>query len=291
MNFIGKVCPYCQTEFKEGDDIVVCSVCEMPHHKECWIENKACTTFGCTGTIVGADQYAESTEKGNYCSKCGAAMEEDQKFCSACGSPVGASGEPHFKPSGSSVSTAAGTPQSNVPPVYTPPQYTRPPQYNNSYSGGYTASSSQNSAQNSTQDDPDLSAFIGSNQPTYIDKFNRMSIANSATSWNWCAFLFGTNWFVYRKMYGIAAAYYGISFVLSFIPHLGRLLSIALSICAGIFGNYFYKQHVDSELRVAKSMDDYNKAAYIAKKGGTSVPALIIVLVIIFIINMILQGL
>ena len=62
MDFIGKVCPYCKTEFKEGDDVVVCSVCEMPHHKECWIENKACTTFGCTGTIVGAEQYIDDTK-------------------------------------------------------------------------------------------------------------------------------------------------------------------------------------------------------------------------------------
>ena len=69
MDFIGKICPYCKTEFKEGDDVVVCSICEMPHHKECWIENKACTTFGCTGTIVGAEQYAEAVDNKTFCSK------------------------------------------------------------------------------------------------------------------------------------------------------------------------------------------------------------------------------
>ena len=51
--FIGKTCPYCKTPFQEGDDVVICSVCEMPHHKECWVENRECTTFGCTGTIQG----------------------------------------------------------------------------------------------------------------------------------------------------------------------------------------------------------------------------------------------
>lgn len=51
--YIGKICPFCKTAFKEGDDIVICSACDMPHHKECWIENQGCTTFGCSGTIEG----------------------------------------------------------------------------------------------------------------------------------------------------------------------------------------------------------------------------------------------
>lgn len=49
--FQGKTCPFCKTPFKEDDVIVVCSVCEMPHHLSCWQENNGCTTFGCTGTI------------------------------------------------------------------------------------------------------------------------------------------------------------------------------------------------------------------------------------------------
>lgn len=51
--FQGKTCPFCKTPFKENDVIVVCSVCEMPHHLSCWQENNGCTTFGCTGTIKG----------------------------------------------------------------------------------------------------------------------------------------------------------------------------------------------------------------------------------------------
>ena len=56
MDYIGKICPYCRTAFANGDDVVICSECNMPHHKECWIENQACTTFGCRGTIdAGTD--------------------------------------------------------------------------------------------------------------------------------------------------------------------------------------------------------------------------------------------
>ena len=41
-------------------EIVQCSACEMPHHKDCWIENQGCTTFGCQGTIRGLDGQAYS---------------------------------------------------------------------------------------------------------------------------------------------------------------------------------------------------------------------------------------
>lgn len=54
-NYLGKVCPYCKTPFKDDDDIVVCSACEMPHHKDCWVDNQGCTIFGCNGTIKAPD--------------------------------------------------------------------------------------------------------------------------------------------------------------------------------------------------------------------------------------------
>ncbi len=87
MDFIGKVCPYCKAEFKEGDDVVICSACEMPHHKECWVENQGCTTFGCTGTIMGVNNQLQHTsetfnanygyQKANYSPHDEANIEED----------------------------------------------------------------------------------------------------------------------------------------------------------------------------------------------------------------------
>ena len=55
----GKTCPFCKAPFMEGEAVVFCSHCEMPHHLECWKENGGCTTFGCTGNIgriIGAEQ-------------------------------------------------------------------------------------------------------------------------------------------------------------------------------------------------------------------------------------------
>ncbi|MBE6621725.1 MAG: hypothetical protein E7630_02095 [Ruminococcaceae bacterium] len=48
---VGKTCPYCKTPLVEGDTVVFCSVCDMPHHLSCWQDNQGCTTFGCTGSI------------------------------------------------------------------------------------------------------------------------------------------------------------------------------------------------------------------------------------------------
>ena len=55
----GKTCPFCKAPFIEGEAVVFCSHCEMPHHLDCWKENGGCTTFGCTGNIgkiIGAEQ-------------------------------------------------------------------------------------------------------------------------------------------------------------------------------------------------------------------------------------------
>ena len=59
-DYTGKICPFCKTAFKTGDEIVVCSECDMPHHKDCWIENQGCTTFGCLGTIKSTDDSTTS---------------------------------------------------------------------------------------------------------------------------------------------------------------------------------------------------------------------------------------
>ena len=50
---IGKVCPFCQTPFKNEAEIILCPECRMPHHIECWQENNGqCTIFGCKGQGV-----------------------------------------------------------------------------------------------------------------------------------------------------------------------------------------------------------------------------------------------
>jgi len=113
-NYIGKICPFCKTEIKEGDKVTVCPACNIPHHESCWTENKGCTTFGCSEQVYEAQQtnptdvcsncgftlgegqdfcpkcgVSKNTSKKNVCGRCGAELMDGQEFCSKCGQKVG----------------------------------------------------------------------------------------------------------------------------------------------------------------------------------------------------------
>lgn len=117
--FVGKVCSFCKTPIEVDEEVVVCPACEVPHHKECWKENKGCTTFGCSeqhyepqGTNIsdvcarcgmplgdGQDFCPKcGTRKGapavNVCDKCGAMLQEEQAFCPKCGHKIGLAVDP-----------------------------------------------------------------------------------------------------------------------------------------------------------------------------------------------------
>ena len=107
--YVGKICPYCKTEIKEGEEVKVCPECGIPHHATCWEENKGCTTFGCKeqqtnptdvcsncGAPLGDGQAfcpkcgtPKNAPKKNVCGKCGAELQEGQEFCPKCGQKVG----------------------------------------------------------------------------------------------------------------------------------------------------------------------------------------------------------
>ena len=98
--FVGKICPFCKGEIKEDDIIVKCSKCDMPHHRDCWVENQGCTTFGCDGTIQSADAAVPAqdfdidvADNGQaapeiFCTRCGTAIPAGDAFCTRCGTPV-----------------------------------------------------------------------------------------------------------------------------------------------------------------------------------------------------------
>lgn len=104
--YLGKICPYCKTEIKDGELVKVCPECTIPHHLGCWQENGGCTTFGCSeqsgeptssqtvSSTAGSStsQYSNSasySQSSNAdvvkCTKCGAELAPGQDFCSKCG--------------------------------------------------------------------------------------------------------------------------------------------------------------------------------------------------------------
>ena len=44
---VGKTCPYCRFPLKPGEPVITCPACKLPHHADCWTENRGCTTYGC----------------------------------------------------------------------------------------------------------------------------------------------------------------------------------------------------------------------------------------------------
>lgn len=249
--FVGKICPFCKTAFKEDDEIVVCSVCDMPHHKDCWVENKGCTTFGCLGTIKTPDgapstvtqrvlhyDDAEVRPENNtisYCGRCGSPIANDSMYCPKCGNPV------------------------NNSSYYQQP-YSYAPNY-----------SQQANIEN------EINSFVVTNIPYYSEQFAAIKTLDKKASWNWLAFLFAPYWLIYRKMYVYGASVLGAYFIFSFFgTAVLSVISIATSIVIGILGNYLYYQSINKHIQTANGLYATEKENYIAKQGGTNTTAVVI---------------
>ncbi len=269
-DYTGKICPYCKTAFKPDDEIVVCSECDMPHHKDCWIENQGCTTFGCLGTIKAADNDNSSvtTKEMNfedisqpagtsvYCTKCGEQNASTSLFCSKCGNRL-------------STSIAAQAPTLSA----IRSRNTNPYAYVRQQESAYYTSSGYNAA----EIDADIQMLIGVKSEYYIPKFQEMRVQNKKNTWNWPAFLIAPYWMIYRKMYAYGAAVLGISFVLSLLgTTIGSLLSLCGYIALGIFGNYIYMNFLEKKATQVKAMNEPYKTQFVMQNSGVNSTAAIL---------------
>lgn len=277
-NFVGKICPYCKGTFTEDDDIVVCSDCEMPHHKDCWISNKGCTTFGCSGTIQGIDievdygissapKYEQRNDGvyGNadvtpaFCSSCGSPLNAGSGFCGKCGAPV---------------AVAQRT--------------------SNNYSKAVSDFTSKVSSEfktvmkkYDTSDilDQEMPEYIGTKAEYYMSQFGQLKMNKKYNSWNWSAFLISPFWCMYRKMYVQGGVILAISFLLAVIGGaFSTIISWGMWAVIGIFANYFYMYDLEKRIRNGKMLQGPAKYNYIQKYGDVnatvpSVAAVIYVLV------------
>ena len=315
--YIGKTCPFCKAPFTENDDIVICSQCDMPHHKDCWVENGGCTTFGCLGTIkaVDANGRADSvtTEQLDfeplfeepapqpqpqrqqqsiiYCTRCGNPNSAEGSFCGKCGSPLSATTPPpnytnqQQTYSQQSQYSQPYSQQSYSQQTYSQHQYNpygqqNQSQYHNPY--GFTPRADGYS-------DARMQ-FVGQNQAYYAPKFNAMITQNKKASWNWCAFFFAPYWCIYRKMYEWGAGILAAAFILSLIPSVFvSLLSIGGYIAFGILGNYVYMKKVDTLVAQSAHLHDTAKYQFVAEKGGVNKKATTWVIIGYIILNTIIN--
>ena len=273
--YVGKICPFCKTEITENDEIVVCSSCDMPHHKDCWIENQGCTTFGCMGTIKAVTgsvnsvtsteiSYEDTAESQVFCTKCGTKNSTKSSFCTSCGNPLRTtSSAPVYQQANpANTNPYAYTQQSQNPqPAYTPPQQ-----------NAYNAYSQQNFySQNQTSVDPDVAALVGTKQEYYLPKFQEMKAQNKKTSWNWAAFFFAPYWLIYRKMYVYGFAALGLAFLVSMIKSpVVAFLSLGAYIAIGVLGNYIYMEWLEKLSVQTKPLTEPFKTQFVQKNGGVN---------------------
>ena len=285
-DYTGKICPYCKTEFKPGDDIIVCSECDMPHHKDCWVENQGCTTFGCLGTIKAADNTASSvtTTQMNFddsrsttapvnsgvvfCTQCGTQNASTSSFRSHCGNRL--------------TAVLERTPQ---PPVYTQanPANSNPYSYVNQQNTPYKQSSYQTGGYNTYQSyqtpdiDADVQQLVGTKTEYYIPKFQTLKADGKSASWNWAAFWVTPYWMMYRKMYGYAAAVLAADIIISLIGSAFlSVLAFGGYITFGILGNGIYMKYLEGKASQAKAMNEPYKSQFIASNGGVNTTAAVL---------------
>ena len=283
--YIGKICPYCKSAFKEDDEIVVCSDCEMPHHKDCWIDNKGCTTFGCQGTIQGieieVDTAISSAPKYEVREAQTQPVQEQPAFCSRCGSPLVA---------GNAFCSKCGAPVLAAAPQPTKNEYA---QKINEVTSKVSAELKSAMEEYRTSDtmDPELAKYIGSKSDYYLNVFGSLKSTNKYNSWNWFAFLISPFWCMYRKMYIPGGIILAIDFVLAMIGGVfTSILALGIAVVVGLFANYFYMYDVEQRMNKGKALQEPQKSQYVEKYGDTnatvpSVAAVIYVLlcVILFV--------
>lgn len=139
--------------------------------------------------------------------------------------------------------------------------------------------------ENYTQDE--LSLFLEKNQSYYLEKFNLIEKTGDKKAWNWCSFLIGGYWMLYRKMYVQAIIYIIANLILGCIPFIGWALSLALCVGLGIFGNSLYLDHIKKTFTEIGCADSNMRSTLINKKGGTNLVLPILLAVIPVIIGII----
>lgn len=272
----GETCPYCNKIILPTDDVVLCSDCCVPHHRDCWMKNHGCTTFDC----IGRTQELQPDERKKeilYCPQCGAPNLRTASFCANCGSDIQHALVTAGCTSGNMENGTRQQPYTAASPSCSPAQGAYDP--SSQYAAGVTAAYTYAGEE---------AALIRWNIDYYQRQFFQLRAGHKKTSWNWCAFLFPVFWFLYRKMYIECLIVTLLTCCLQFTRPFASLLSLAVCCAAGVTGNWLYLNKIEKEVLKARAMTGEEKEAFILKKRGTSKLPVIIVLVFVLLISAII---
>jgi len=143
--------------------------------------------------------------------------------------------------------------------------------------------------------DDERALYIWTTVGTYLKKFERLDRSRFKFGWNWCGFLFGAKWMIYRKMYLQYFIFYFTPVLLelsAFLigptqPAIGAMLflltfpvCLILWIIGGLFSDYWYKRKIEKLMKEAEFLPADERREFARKKGGTSFGLLLLALVL-----------
>lgn len=170
-------CPVCNREFQKDDVIVTCPECGTPHHREC---------YDLIGRCVNAGLH-----KANY-----DFFSNEMKTDGDTAEKVPTKTGEYYEPADSqqSGSTTENNTQNNLPPqLFIPPIDSAFEQDSDTIDGESVA---------------DFAAVIRRNIGGFIKKFKRLDKSKASLSWNWGAFIFGSLYMLFRKIYKQGVAFF-----------------------------------------------------------------------------------
>lgn len=124
--------------------------------------------------------------------------------------------------------------------------------------------------------------YIGVREDEYLDKFSRLRSRNSSIGWNWCAFLFGPFWFLYRKLYQWAAAFWLAPVVVRLVlpDSMNWLVTVAGWVLGGLLGDSLYMRQIEKNVNIGSQLPEPLRQQHISKNSGVNLPAVIVALVV-----------
>ena len=306
----GQSCPVCQKPFQKEDDIVVCPVCGAPHHRACYMETGHCHFEAAHGTPeqwsrekATASAPKAEKEATRRCPHCGFDNPAFAEFCGHCGRPVepAVSNEPDEQPRN------ASTPFGGMPfPGGTFREFTYVPFRANVQNTGGVDPEAEIGGETAA----DVARTVARNERYYMPAFQKFEQTGKTAKWNWAAFIFTPFWLLYRKchlMGGLTLMFSLLQQVLinyievvkldlfatggSYADMMARIqecmaddafnrylslislltiVSLAIHLFFGIFGNAIYEHSCLNKIRAAKQKFGDGYRDMLPVVGGTS---------------------